>query len=83
MYVSREFTIYQIPPWHLKQANCHETLLHARLAHAGVCQVASCGLQSAYLCYHHDATTNWTGIELRSTVWESLTLSTAPQQSTY
>ena len=27
---------------HLKQAYCHDMLLHARLAHVGACHVASC-----------------------------------------
>ena len=34
---------YRLPPILLKQAYYHDTLLQARLAHAGGCQVASCG----------------------------------------
>ena len=83
MYTSRTtLQFYQLPPSHLKQAYCHDILLHARLEHTGACHLASCGKQSANLCDHHDATTNWTGIKLGSTVWESWTLVTAPRQST-
>ena len=37
-----------------EQAACHNRL-HARMAQAGACQVASCGYQRASLCYHHNA----------------------------
>ena len=36
-------------------------------AHTGACQIGSWGLQSAYLCYHRNAATIWTGIELGPT----------------